>query len=459
MQLRYVLYLVLLWSLIGSLAYAGESPLEVILRCNGPYLSADDPLALPMKVKQLSGGPRDMWGGGKDLFFIWTKTTCAGWLADKDSYVVQQGDQHLANLGTYLCKSPKGSTKGSFGHTAFGLIDFDESHRLPFQIELLQVAVGLRLAARQADITLDETQVKQLIDEMLGNYQGGVTNGQKATKMLENDEVVRKLLTRSAKIEYATQLTKYTDGKGRFKSLVQDEEGSPTEKLIPAMDRADDLAKGISQAIAKQDQGYKLFRITHPRDIRKHIKDVALRIHLRGSGSQGVHKYFILLEKPLVHSEDDIIFYAKQQIPTAPERTGLIDVDPRPAAERCAEYVSAMLRPDKYLSTWFKMGEESYYLTIHDPWGRELTPDRFKNVEDLMKLARLWGVAAGCTHCNSTDINKIRVRLVDGLDADLLKLSGQYLQKLEVDALTFKLDPKTIQMKVQAENGLRAMGK
>ena len=62
------------------------------------------------------------------------------WLADRDAYVTQQGDQHLGNIGTYLAA-------GEFGTLGFGMVDFDDSQTLPFQFELLQGVISLRLAA------------------------------------------------------------------------------------------------------------------------------------------------------------------------------------------------------------------------------------------------------------------------------------------------------------------------
>jgi len=143
----------------------------------GPYVDPNDPLAFAAKVRALSIDRYNFWRGAKDLFFIWCKNNTQNWLADKESYLRQEGDQHLGNVGTYM-------TGRNFGTMAFGMVDFDDSHKLPFQFELLQGIITLRLAAEARQVSLDDDQLDQLISSVLENYENAANSTKDATDLL-----------------------------------------------------------------------------------------------------------------------------------------------------------------------------------------------------------------------------------------------------------------------------------
>src|ERR1043165_256447 len=129
---------------------------DLLYKAYGPYVDAADPLAFPAKVRALSVDRYAFWRGAKDLFFLWCKNNTQNWMAEKETYVRQEGDQHLGNVGTYM-------SGRNFGSMAFGMVDFDDSHSLPFQFELLQGIITLRLTAEERQVSLDNDQLDQLI--------------------------------------------------------------------------------------------------------------------------------------------------------------------------------------------------------------------------------------------------------------------------------------------------------
>ncbi len=313
--------------LSARLATAGELPFDIIQKAYEPLAQKDELLGFPLKIKELSEGTNHVWGGGKILFFRWCKTNATDWLNDRPAYVTQHGDIHLSNMGTYAAAA-------TLGRIAFGLIDYDDTQRLPFQIELLQCVIALRLLADQCNIQLQDAQVKDLIERLVENYKAAINSGKMPGAMLSKDPFVGKLLKRTAKTPYSQEMRKLLDNNDHFMRIVRNDEGHVTELMRPAPAMADPLAEGIAQAIARSPELRRQFRIHEVNDIRKSIKDVALRFHIRGSGSQGLHKYLILMDRPLAKAPHDAILYAKEVIPAAPELAELIRATrARPASD------------------------------------------------------------------------------------------------------------------------------
>lgn len=429
---------------------SSESPLDLLKRICEPHLANDDPYAFAMKIRGMMQGWHDMWGGGKELFYEWCKAHTAGLLADRQAWVPQHGDYHVGNLGTYLAA-------GSLGNIAFGLVDYDESHRLPVQLELLQIVIGLRIAAEKHKVVLDRVRQRELVRCLFDNYIVGLTADRPPTQVLANDPLVKDLLRKAARIPYHEGLSQYTDGKGRFHRLIPPgETREPAELLRPAMDMADQLAAGIAQAIARSENMAKLFRVRTEGEIRSAIRDVARRINLRSTGSQGTRKYLILMEKPFASFDHDVILYAKQQIPSAAERAGLAEMDGRPPGRRCAEDSFALAAPPPFMAAWFQLGRDSYTLLVKEPWTRELDRDDAWDNDSLLRLARISGVCAGSTHRQDGQAAMIRSRLTPALADKLLRLSDSFLAKLRADSERLRSDPRAETLAWAAKRAIAA---
>ncbi len=399
----------------------------------GPYVDPNDPLALPAKVRALAIDRYNFWRGAKDLFFIWCKNNTQNWLADKESYLRQEGDQHLGNVGTYM-------TGRNFGTMAFGMVDFDDSHKLPFQFELLQGIITLRLAAEERQVSLDDDQLDQLISSVLENYENAANSTSDATDLLADDPTIVHMKIRLAKKNYAKELNEYTDNSMKLRPFA------PIRKIKdvfrPGMDKADAISNGIAQAIARSPQMIHIFNYRTTAEIRAHVKDCALRTRLGSAGSQGLKKYFVLLDKPLAGVNHDAILYIKQQVPTAAERAGIIPRDPRTPGQRCAEDLDLLSHPQPFLNGWFQMGNESYWVTLREPWTDELESDDIKDLAALRHMAKLWATAAGASHRVAGEGEMIRKHVGPELSNELRRLSNAFLLKLTADYEDFRTDPR-----------------
>ena len=436
MHSRHLLTLIAGLGLCADVAPAAPAQeLDVLQQLYAPHTSADDPLAFPMKVRSVAAGTHSLWYGGKELFFRWCRQHAAHWLADRQAYMLQQGDQHLGNVGSYL-------VHGSLGDSAFGMVDFDDSHRLPFQFELLQGMITLRLAARESGIGMAEPEAKELAVAMVQAYNDAAASDRSATELLAGNQQIAELIGAAARREYGKELKKYTLGQERFPTVRATGKGLVKDILRPAMHEADAIAEGIAEAVAHSPALARSMRHRDVAAIRTAIKDIALRTRVGSAGSQGLRKYFVLMQSPLVHADHDVIFYLKEQIPSAAERSGIIPLDGRPPARRCAEDMAALSRPAPAFNSWCRIGGGSFWFTIHEPWTDELEPEDIRDAAGLRNAAAVWAVAAGATHRNPGEAGIIRQRSTPLLIEELLRLSHAYVAHLDAIHAGLRSDPR-----------------
>ncbi len=414
-------------------ARAEDQPYDAIRRSYAPYMTPDDPLSLPMKVKAVAQDPYTFWRGTKDLYYAWCAHNAADWISDKPSYLPTHGDLHLGNIGAYACE-------GAFGRIAFGMIDFDESATLPFQLELLQGQITLELTAHRNRVDLTKKNRPTLLRAMLEGYSEALRSRQNATALLKDDPQVKRLSSGSKK-SYDDELEHYTAG-GKFRAAVLSKKGEVRDLQRPCPDRSDEFARLIAQALSRSDSARALFAHPDAQSLRKGMKDVVLRTRLGSSGSQGLQKYLLLMDRPLVGVDHDVILYLKREIPSAAIRSGLLPADPREPGERYASDVDRLTEPHPFLNLWCAQGKESFHLTIKDPWSAELGPDGVDGFDSLLRTARLWGVVAGAAHRNAGNPQLILAKLTPQLSEELLTRGDQYIEHLNQTFAQFSADDR-----------------
>jgi uncharacterized protein (DUF2252 family) len=385
-------------------AAAPERPFDVLTRTYAPYCAPGDDLAFPMKVWGVAAGKFHFWRGTRDLYFLWCKENARDWLADSGAYVLNHGDLHLGNIGSYVRDGQ------ALGATAFGPVDFDETARLPFQVEMLQGLVTLRLSARENKIDLEGGRREELTRELYEAYRAAVASDKGVRQLVGDDQKIGKFIEQLQKHSYDRTLEKFTRN-GHFKSRVHSKNDALKEVLRPAGDRADAVAAGLAQALQNSPAARAAFRYADVASIRKGIKDVALRTRMESVGSQGLRKILVLMDRPLKGLDMDVVLYLKQEIPAAAERAGAIPKDPRRPGRRCSEDMNKLTNPSAYLNTWCEMGEESYWVSFKEPWSEELESDKIGNYAELLNMAKVWGSVAGTMHRLNGDPKAILARL------------------------------------------------
>jgi uncharacterized protein (DUF2252 family) len=429
----------------------GNGPYDILARTYAPYTSSDDPVGFPMKVRNLAkDNYYRFWRGSKELFYEWCKTNIADWMADQEAYLRIHGDLHPGNMGLY-------HSKGKFGHhVAFGAVDFDDSARLPFQIELLQGVITMELLASHRRVKMTDERVDQMIATLLDSYKTSLQSDQTPTQMLEEDNWVGKLLKTAGRREYSTELTKYlSKDKKEFVSEIIDRDGRIKEVLRGLKGRGG-FADAITDALLNSPDGKDVFKDA---DIRKKdVEDIARRTQLESAGSEGLHKYLVLLNHKK-SPEGKLILYLKQVIPSSAERVGLIPKDARPPSQRSSEDMHDLSNPPAYFNSWCTWNGGSYVLSIKEPWSETMDGNDVNTFEDLKHMARIWGIVAGSAHRQQGNqiVERIKSRLTPELSATLRERAAAYTAKAMKDFEQFRSDPRTTEQVKRAEAGLREL--
>ncbi len=439
---RILLPFILLTTALPVMAWR---PYDVIEKAYAPYMDPADPLAFPMKVRSLSENPYTFWRGSKDLFFIWCKTHAGDWLADREAYLPNHGDLHLGNIGSY-------ASFDGLGMLAFGMVDFDDSAELPFQSEILQGVITLHLIARQNGIELTDARRKELSRVLREAYHTAVNSRRNTTDLLADEPMVREMLARKNR-PYAETLADYTEA-GRFKSIVRTKKGKLREIFRPVKNR-ETFARAIAEAVANSPEMAEVFRHSDVTEIQKSIRDIGQRTRLGSSGSQGLKKYFVLMDSPLRDMKGDAILYLKQEIPAAAERSGFVSPDPRPAGQRAAEHMLKLTDPIPYLNSWCSIGNESYWVTFKEPWSDEIDYEETRTFEELLRMGALWATVAGATHREEGRFNAILPRLTDELMATIDQRAEAYGAQLEKDFAAFRDDERVKEKTSAADAAMR----
>jgi hypothetical protein len=431
----------------GGASSTSNLAFDILSRTYAPFTSSDDPVGFPMKIRNLSSNAYRFWRGSKEVFYDWCKTNTTDWMGDQASYLRIHGDLHPGNLGLY-------HSKGKFGHhVAFGAVDFDDSARLPFQIELLQGAITLELLAKHRTVKMPIERVDELIATMLEAYRGSLESSETPTQMLEEDRWVGKLLKDARKREYSSELSKYVVN-GKFVSEVVDKDGKVKEFLRPLKGRGG-FAEAIEDALLNTPDGKDVFKDA---DIRKKdVEDIARRTQLESAGSEGLHKYLVLLTHKK-SPEGKLILYLKQQIPSSAERVGLIPKDARPPGQRTSEDMHNLSNPPAYFNSWCGWNGGSYWLNIKEPWTETLDGADVNTFEDLKHMARIWGIVAGSAHRQGAEVAvAIKSRLTPELSKALRERSMAYAAKVAKDFEQFRTDARTREQVQKAEAGLKEL--
>jgi uncharacterized protein (DUF2252 family) len=406
--------------LAGAAAQAQSSPraYETIRRSTGSYLGERDPLGFGLRMHAVLQSPYALWAGSPELFFNWAKSNAAELASQRDPVIPCHGNPVPASLGSYV-------QEGAFGRLAVGLMNCDDAAAIPFQLELLQGVITLRLMAQEKKLQLSEEQIDQLLSALIERYGAAASSDRNATAHLVEDPWIARLL--SSQSPYTDVLERYTSV-GQFRRAVNQDAGEQRELLRPA---ADELSEPIATALASAVAGSRSLAqqcvYQNKEDFRAAIRDVARRLALRDPVNPGVKEYLVLLRRPLRDMDHDVILSFRQMIPPASERVGLSQRDDAPGAQRVARFAATAVNPAAFLMAPAAVGNASYIITLFDPWSASLARQPVENFDDLVHLARIWATVTGASHHQANHDQIISRGLSSDLAAKLKAISSSYL--------------------------------
>lgn len=406
------------------------------------FVAADDPLGFPLKVQSLTADALGLHIGAQDLLLDWVARRRPGWFADPATFAICHGNLHPGNVGIYPPEV------GSASHE-FGLIDLDESIAMPVQVELLQALASLEMIADRRHAGIEDHQVHRAQRVFLSAFAAAAAGeAPPSPEAAERIEILHQLSLRHT---YSATLADYLTPAGAFRSLrMSDLLRSPMEILGPCdVDRAS-LASALAQAVASSPALAKACRYRSTDEFARAILGCVRRTQIDSASSQGLTKYLILLRSPLHSGNGDMIFYLKRQIPTAAERAGLIEPDPRTPARRVYENALALRPAGAGLMSWCELNGGSYTVRLREPWTQHFNPRAIVRSEELLVVAELMGRAAGAAH-RCTGQGQRAVLAAEDAD-ELLDLANDYVKHLrrEYDRLVDDVRARADRLVVQS---------
>jgi uncharacterized protein (DUF2252 family) len=404
----------------------------------------DGPLQMGMKVRSMSESAYKFWRGSKDLFYAWSREHCADWWADREGWIVQQGDLHFGNVGSYVVDP-------ATGKLAVGMVDFDDSATAPVGLEVVQGLVSLRLAAGGAGLELTAGQWEEVEERFSGSYRRAFAAGRNAGELLRGDAWAAKLV-KDEGAAYAKVLSKYVEG-GKFRRVLGGEK--PKEYLVERKEGDRGIAAALERMFANCPAARGMMREHDAAGIEGRIRDVAQRVRLGSSGSQGQRKLFVLIGGEAGATGHEMILYLKETIPSAAVRSGLV-TEKRNPAQRLVENVAALTSPGAAYGGWTELDGHFYCVTVHEPWSRELDEGDVRSVEDLLHGAAFLGTAAGASHQGEA-ARRVKGRLTAGLMHDARFRAAAFAAKVQTDFAAFAADPRARALREAAERELAAL--
>ena len=277
----------------GSPSLAPPTGLLRISELN-PDLATDDPRELPMKVRSLLRDEHQFFRGTADLFYAWCGQHCRDWLDGDTGWVRLHGDVHIGNVGTYPITPD--------GRTSFGVVDLDESVVGPFQFDLLRAMTSVVFAARHNGQQLSPAQARQAATSMCTAYVEALRGRAEPASLPDCQPIVGKLLKEAAAGQLADTFEDYCRArpapefkpfrqskKGRLKDLMEPVSTEERRGLVDAFRRFLSDAAERGQANPYGD----------PTALTAAVHDVVRWTRLDSAGSQGLHKYLMLVDWPV----------------------------------------------------------------------------------------------------------------------------------------------------------------
>jgi uncharacterized protein (DUF2252 family) len=426
-----------------------------------PNLASDDPRELAMKVRSLLRDEYTYFRGSAPAFYQALKDLADDWAADRMMWVRLHGDVHIGNIGTYQGPGAEGRD------IRFGVVDFDETQEGPFPFDLLRGLTALRFAWRAPESSPVWEEAAQA---MCDGYRSGLTGAGTAYAAIVEEASVRLLLRRAAKNTSADYLARFvTPGPSPRFRPARVKDGEVRDILEPPSTEVhEQIIEAVWEYIQQGcgEEARAAFRAATIEELRTTVLDVARWTRTGSSGSQGVHKFFVLLKQPLTNSPSDVILELKEQPTPAAARVGLLPAaDGVRRAEEVARAHATLLSPPPRLVGFTRIGQRGFLVRARDPWAEELDTGDFGGagqIRGAVAAARVAGAAVGMAHqvalVQQGQPDKISYFLerLDGMAIQLAHRSAKMESRIRRDFAALQGDPEARKLAAEADEFVRA---
>lgn len=309
----------------------------------------------------------------------------------KEVPVVQlHGDPHIENLGLWWTEEEG---------IKFGLIDFEETRKGPFYLDLERFAIGLILVSHMRGINKEQ----KIITTLFKSY-----NEEYSSPLTLSSPIVKKIWQRGEKNKRLDLLNGYgktslnENGHRKFKTSL-DLIHLDISRIQPAVDI---YLKSLPPEYQKKAEFYE-------------IKD-AVQVKRAGLGSLGNLKYRLLVEGPSESQDDDYILELREA------KTPALRIF------NARELIQGLTSP--FLGVTRFEGRDFLVDEVH-PCYSTMKIEDLKNLKDFLEIARVGGQILAEAHSKTIPQHKID----SGIFAQIEDVILDYSYISELKTLSHKL--------------------
>lgn len=322
----------------------------------------------------------------------------SSWQFQPNTKIWLSGDYHAQNIGYF---------DDNEGSIVFDLNDADDSYIGPFYWDLIRFSTSLYLMMNETGIGLTSVEVEDMVSFFLEVYQETLksVNGNPDETKIELDEsfitngfVLDKLRSLKKKKTLVGLLNKYTvvnNGKRSF-DFTNEKLAVPTHQQIANMTyHWHQYVDSLSKSFVTKVGNTSYFA----------IKDIARRLD-SGLGSQGVDKYYVLIEGITTSQDDDQLLEVKEEGYPSLFNEGSTDSLQYNTwfsthADRVVTAKKALGRKvDEHLGSMGFM-EKSFKVQRISPYKFGFENSDFLQAADVYDVVKYAGVALGLAHARS----------------------------------------------------------
>jgi uncharacterized protein (DUF2252 family) len=319
----------------------------------------------------------------------------AQWKSTANVQAWLSGDFHTQNVGFF---------DNDKGKVVFDLNDFDESYVAPFYWDLLRYTTSLFLMKQELGTALTTADIRDVAGTFLSTYQSTLStvngNSTEVDLYLDKSKLTGFMSTKASSVESkyntSTLLAKWTalqNGVRRF-DFANVDLGVPTSADIAEIQANwGSYLSSIASFASTQSSAYFS------------IKDQAVRLN-SGLGSQGVKKFYVLVEGPTSAQEDDVLLEVKEE--RLPSLFHVSTISPSLYASRFTNHAVRTVTANKALlnnvddhAGSLQSTARPYFVHRISPWKKGLDPVDFKSKSDLQDFVKASAQALAYAHARS----------------------------------------------------------
>lgn len=409
-------------SMFSSL-WSRSSTVDLMYAAYGRLLRKD-PAALNRKIAAMAQTRAAFWRGSRDPFFAWVKRNPEAIALANQQIVVSPGNIDITTLGWYAA--------GSSAEKGFSFVDAHGSASIGAGIDLLQAAISLRIVAEERGIWLANQENRHVIDDIMMSAYERACAGDLSAAALASAGFPAVPANQQALLDrYVVQ--------GKFRSDLT----ATGWRRLSASPADNTLRNTVSMALGLTINQAPEFRTrfasaTLDQSSILDIASVEPVSAVEGGEACGIDHYLVLLRRPLIHSDQDLILLFSRHLSAAAERQGITPLSPRTFAWRASNDWDSVAPEPPLLNGWCRLHGDSYLIRAISSFDRKLGPEDIKSAHDLNLFANVIGAAVGESHRRSR-----RDPQIDQVSAETLsRLADQYVEHLRRDFKHFRSDDR-----------------